>query len=80
VFYSSFITKRDHRGRDRMVVVFTISTYHYYSCAFESRPWRGVLDTTVCDSLSAIQHYVIKLSVTCDRSVVISGYFGFLHQ
>jgi hypothetical protein len=28
----------------------------------------------------SIQHYVIKLSVTCDRSVVFSGYSGFLHQ
>jgi hypothetical protein len=28
-------------------------------------------DTTLCDK---------KLSVTCDRSVVFSGYSGFLHQ
>ena len=27
-----------------------------------------------------IQHYVISLSVTCGRSVVFSGYSGFLHQ
>ena len=32
--------------------------------------WRGVLDTTLCDSLSA----------TCDRSVVFYGHSGFLHQ
>ena len=29
----------------------------------------------------SIQHYVINLSVTCDRSVVFCGYYsGFLHQ
>jgi len=28
----------------------------------------------------SIQHYVIKLSVTSDRSMVFSGYSGFLHQ
>jgi hypothetical protein len=28
----------------------------------------------------SIQHYVKKLSVICDRSVVFSGYSGFLHQ
>ena len=33
------------------------------SFEFESRSWRGVLDTTLCDSLS----------VTYDRSVVSTG-------
>jgi len=28
----------------------------------------------------SIQHYVIQLSVTCDRSVVFSGCSGLLHQ
>ena len=41
-------TLRDSRGRDRMVVGFTISTYHHY-CEFEPRSWRGILDTTLCD-------------------------------
>jgi len=27
----------------------------------------------------SIQHYVIKLSVTCGSSVVFSGYSSFLH-
>ena len=26
-----------------------------------------------------IQHYVLNLSVTCDMSVVFTGYSGFLH-
>ena len=38
--------------RDRMVVGFTttyaISIYQYWSFEFESRPCRGVLDTTLC--------------------------------
>ena len=45
--------KRDCRGRARMVVIFTttyaISAYHHYRCELESRSWRGVLDTTLCD-------------------------------
>ena len=44
---------RGRRGRDRMVVGFTttyaISVYHHKSCEFESRLWRGVLYTTLCD-------------------------------
>jgi hypothetical protein len=38
-----------------MVVGFTttcaISAYHHLSCEFESRSWRGVLDTTLCDKV-----------------------------
>ena len=49
------------RGRIRMVVEFT-NTYAI-SCEFESRLWRGVLDTTLCDSLL----------LTCDRSVSFPG-------
>ena len=55
-----------------MVVVFTttyaISGYHHCCCEFESRPGRGV------------QHYLISLSVTCDRPVVYSVSFGFLYR
>ena len=39
-------------GRDRMVVGFTtcaISAYCHYSCKFVPRPWRDILDTTLCD-------------------------------
>ena len=40
-------------GRGRMVVGFSttcaISAYHHYSCEFEPRSWRGVLDKTLCD-------------------------------
>jgi hypothetical protein len=42
---------KHRRGRDCMVVGFTtcaISAYHYKSCEFEPRSWRGVLDTTLC--------------------------------
>jgi hypothetical protein len=44
---------KGRRGHDRMVVGFTItyaiSAYHHYYCEFESRSWRGILDTTLCD-------------------------------
>jgi len=40
---------------DRMVVEITttcaISAYHHYYCDFQSRSWRGVLDTTLCDKV-----------------------------
>jgi len=43
------------RGRDRMVVGFTttcaISAYHHWSCEFEPRSWRDVLDTKLCDKI-----------------------------
>jgi hypothetical protein len=28
-----------------------ISAYHYYSCEFEPRSWRDVLDTTLCNKV-----------------------------
>jgi len=33
---------------------------------------------SVYGEVYSIQHYVIKLSVTCGRSVVVSRYSGFL--
>ena len=30
---------------------YAISAYHHYSCEFEPRSWRGVLDTTLCQWL-----------------------------
>ena len=42
-------------GRDRRAVGFTttcaINVYHHKSCEFESRSWRGVLDTILCDKI-----------------------------
>jgi len=29
----------------------TISAYHQWSCEFESRSWRSVIDTTLCDKV-----------------------------
>ena len=46
---------RGRRGCDRMVVALTttcaIRAYHHQRCEFESRSWRGVLDTTLCDKV-----------------------------
>ena len=43
------------RGRYHMVDGFTttygIGAYHHQRCEFESRSWRGVLDTTLCDKV-----------------------------
>ena len=43
------------RGHDRMVVGFTttcaISAYHNLSCEFQTRSWRGVRNTTLCDKV-----------------------------
>ena len=53
VYVSNSFSFRDRHGRVRMVFGFTttctITTYHHGSCEFESRSWRGVLDTTLCD-------------------------------
>jgi hypothetical protein len=42
-------------GPDRMVVGFTttcaISACHHWSCEFESRSWRGVFYTKLCDEV-----------------------------
>ena len=47
--------RKDRRGRDRMDVGFTptyaISANHHQSCEFESRSWRGILHTTLCNKL-----------------------------
>ena len=43
---------RGRCGRDPMVVGLTttcaFSAYHHFSCQFEPRSWRGVLDTAIC--------------------------------
>ena len=59
VFYLKHLiyasNSRTRRGFDRMVVGFTTtyatSAFHHYSCEFESRSWRGVLDTKLCDKV-----------------------------
>ena len=47
-----------------MVVEFTttfaIGDYHHYSCEFESRLWRNVLDTTLCGKAC---QYICGISV-----------------
>jgi hypothetical protein len=55
MFYNNlYFIPRGRRGRDRMVVGFTttcaISSNHHLSYEFESRSWRGVLDTTLWDT------------------------------
>jgi len=53
--YSPLICTWGSRGRDRMVVAFTttcaISVYHHYCFEFESRSWRSVLETTLCNKV-----------------------------
>ena len=45
-------------GRENMVVRFITnyasSGYHHQGCEFESRSWRGVLDTTLCDKVRQV--------------------------
>jgi hypothetical protein len=59
-------TNRGRRDRDRMVVGFT-TTYMCYQYLlpliweFESRSWRGVLDTTLCDKVYCIYFYCFCL-------------------
>jgi hypothetical protein len=64
---SSYNHNLGRRGHDRMVVVFTtiysIDAYHYTRCDFQSSS----------GEVYSVQHYVIKLSVTCSRSVVFAS-------
>ena len=62
---------RGRRGRDRMVIGFTITyaigAYHHCCCEFESRSGRGV------------QHYVIKFVSDLWQIGGFLGYSGVLH-
>jgi hypothetical protein len=57
ILYYVRYNNRDCRGRDCMIVGFTItcaiSVYLHTTknCEFQSRSWRGVLDTTLCDKV-----------------------------
>ena len=68
------ITRCRH-GLDHMAVgpatTYSISAHHNQRCVFEPHSWRTVLGTTLHDK---------GVPVTFGRSVVFSGYFGFLHQ
>ena len=64
------VTKGGRHGRDRMVVGFMttyaeISAYQHYCC--ESRSWRGVLDTTLCDKIC--QRHAVGRWVSSKTSV-----------
>jgi hypothetical protein len=55
------------------IFVSEIQDGHHHRCEFKSHSWRGVF--------YSIQHYMwSSLSVTCDRSLAFSRYFGFLHN
>ena len=62
------------------MTTYVISAYHHYRCQFESRSWRSVLDTTLCDKvcqwLTTSRWYSHLRQVvgilTYDRSVVFS--------
>ena len=45
--------RRTCRGRIvvRFATTCAISVYHHWSCEFESRSWRGVFNTTLCDKV-----------------------------
>jgi hypothetical protein len=69
VFFLCFLFVWGRRGRDRMIVGFTITcaiiAYHHYSSEYEPRSWRGVLDTTLCDFLRIVRFPLpIKLNAT----------------
>ena len=66
---------------DRMVVRFTttyaIGAYHHYCCKFESRSWRGVVDTTlcvkVCQRLATGWWFSPGTPVSSINKIVLSG-------
>jgi hypothetical protein len=40
-----------NRSTQRKPLTCHKAAYHHLSCEFESRSWRGVLDTTLCDKV-----------------------------
>jgi len=42
---------KDPENQNTIYNVYAFSAYHYLSCEFASRSWRGVLDTTLCDKV-----------------------------
>jgi hypothetical protein len=48
-----------------ITTTYAVSAYHHWSCEFEPRSWRGVLDTSLCD---------------LQQVVVFSLYSGFLRH
>jgi len=70
--HQELILRWDSRGRDCTVVGFTttceISAYHHQSSEFEPRSWRGVLHTTLCDTvcqwLVACRWFSLGISVS----------------
>jgi hypothetical protein len=46
------------------IITCAISAYHHYSCEFEPRSWRGVLDTTLCDKIRQWFFRVLLISST----------------
>ena len=68
IIFRVYNIHRNDRDRGRMVVGSVPITTILVS---STRSWQGVLGTTLCDEVC---------QVTCDRSVVFSGYSGFLYQ
>ena len=57
-----------------MVVGFTTTcavsaSHHHYSCEFEPRSWRGVLDTTLCE-----KHFLLVDLVLCKLKTICMKY------
>jgi hypothetical protein len=55
LYFATKLAKGGRHARGRMLVGFTttyaISAYYHYRCEFESRTWRGVLNTILCDKV-----------------------------
>jgi hypothetical protein len=74
-------------GRDHIIIGFTtpctIITYHQ-RCEFESRSWRGVLDTTLCIKQSFKKNYSTWTSLIWHKyyklSVRLINWVSILHQ
>jgi hypothetical protein len=55
IYFNHSFTNIRLNNSDHIIVGFTttwaFSTYYHLCCEFESRSWRGVLDTTLCDQV-----------------------------
>jgi len=71
-----FFQVRVRHGRDRMVVRLT-TNYRCNQCLSPLKLWVWIPLMARCTWYNIMWW---NLSVTCNRSVVYSGYYGLLHQ
>jgi hypothetical protein len=84
LFYYEYIVGV-RRGHDHMVVGYkatrVINAYHHWRCEFETRSWRALLDTTLCDEVCqwlATARWFSPVILTLRENIHLSTGFGLV--